>query len=652
MKELIDKKIFTRNSYDYYLQGTRLVIYREDKRFFSLNLQPKVDGKSIKLTTVLTEENRYEYFSSDKNFCAIIGIENNEIYYSVTTKNNGPLDIKYFDRSVGDTNLMRTFAADYDNYITPFDNSTAEIKSRALPWDEDENIKLKTWFFTPQNRAVSVKLRTLREQQNPWFGVSVPGKIAVTRTKFHFTKLCCFEIEFKCCMVQNTQGECPRVYFYEDLECSERILEKHYDITFKNKEVCSKGRFFDWWSRPILTPCSDLITLVRGYKFNYKTINEFVTFIEGKTGIDNFNVAIDGYWFEKVGEYKEINSTIFESVEKLREFIDCLHLRNHKVLLWFSQFRNDKCDPASIIKSDYKNIFDYTNAYTRDYIKELLRFMISSEDGCLNADGIKLDFSFLLPDMEQLELEDTSWGFGDEYRGKVNEFLLDTIMNIKADAYISDTTAEPSTALEVVRLNDDWGETISSWLERGRKAVSVKHAIIDTDGYEMSQYKYEEYAFVAPVMGMPNFYCVHEYFGNEELENVDYKLLRASWNVYANAPVNLSMTYSLNPEKNIFERFYVDGPLKGFYAALLIDGVCLATYNKNKALLVSKKEGVFNIPIPTNYSIEAIIAVLEDKTREDVSYHLYSANNRTCVAFLMSSYRSNVCWYEVSYVLK
>lgn len=652
MRCLVDKKIFERNNYTYYLRGVRLIVYKCGRQVLSLNLQPQIDNKIIKLVKYEDNLDEIIYTSECGKYKVIIELKNKEICYFVKTENSGILNIKYFERSVGDANSMRTFASEYDNYITPFDNSTAEIKSRALPWDEDRETKLKSWFFTPQHRAVAIKFRLMKEQEKPWFGVSVPGKLPISKTKFYFTKLCGFEIEFENFIIQNNNGELPRVYFYEDLDDAEKILEKHYNITKQVGGIISRNRFYDWWNRPILTPCSDLITLIRGYHFNYKTLCDFVDFIEEKTGIKNFTLTIDGYWFENVGDYKSVNKLIFESKEKLRECIDYLHRRGHKVILWFSQFRNDRSDPASIIKTDYKSIFDYTKAEVREYIKDTLYFILSDNVGCLNADGIKLDFSFLLHDMEKFELEDLSWGYGDQYRGNVNKFLLNCATSIKEDALISDTTAAPSVALDVIRLNDDWGETISSWVERARKSVYTEHAIIDTDGYEMSRNKYEEYAFVAPVFGVPNFYCVHEYFGNEPLEDIDYKLLRASWNVYMNAPVLPKMKYRIIPEKNIYERYYSIGDLEENYAALLIDGICLVTFSTDKAMLMSKRDTIINIPIPDNREIVEVCAVYDRAIRKKIRYYEKLRYNKKHIIFEIESIKSNVYWYEIKYVKK
>lgn len=652
MKAIVDEKIFERDGYSYYLKDTRLLLYKEQRQLLSLNLQPKIEDKIIRLVKCEVCLDKIIYTSECEEYEVILETKDNELCYFVRTTNNKTRNIKYFERSVGDANSMRTFASEYDNYITPFDYSTAEIKSRALPWVEDYETRLKSWFFTPQNRAVSIKFRLMTEKENPWFGVSVPGKLPVSSTKFYFTKLCGFEIEFRNCMVRNRNGEFPRVYFYENLNSAEKVLERHYNITEQLGEVICKGRFFDWWNHPILTPCSDLITLVRGYHFNYKTIYEFVDFIEEKTGIKDFTLTIDGYWFENVGDYKNVNKLIFENKERLRECIDYLHEKGHKVILWFSQFRNDRSDPASIIKTDYKDIFDYTRSEIRTYIKDTLYFILSSDQGCLNADGIKLDFSFLLHDMEKFELDNLEWGYGDQYRGKVNEFLIECATSIKEDALISDTTAEPSVALNVIRLNDDWGETISSWLERARKSVYTKHAIIDTDGYEMSKNKYEEYAFAAPVFGVPNFYCIHEYFGNEPLDNVDYKLLKASWNIYMNAPVLPGMQYKIIPEKNIFERYYSEGKLKGFYAALLVDGTYLVTYGKEKAMLMSKKDTIINIPIPDTYTIRGVYVIYDKSSKEQVQYYEKKRNNHKYVIFEASSIKNSANWYEIEYIEK
>lgn len=643
---MIKKPILSRNNFTYVLSGNRLIITRKEKTYLSLNLQPVIDGKVIQFTEIREEGTCFILYSYNHSYKAIIDVKDGNIAYWIENSPDRMKHITYFSKSFGSLVHMRVFSSDSDYYINSNDNVFVEIKSKVIPQKEQENLKLKTWFLSPQQRAFSVKLKNLTEQQNPWFGFSLPGKLPVDITRFHLTKLNGCEIEFIDYRASNNNSKLPKVYLFDNLQNGERILDHHYTATKIENESISANEFHNWWNRPVLTPSSDFLDVLNDKTFDYKTLLSYIEYIEKKTGVGDFNIIIDGYWFQKVGLYKETNKRIFKETHILKKFIDTLHKKNHKVILWMSQFRNDNYEMQNVYKINENALFDYTKEEDRNYIEEILYYILGDEEKCLNADGIKLDYGFLLSNNLPYEYYNPNWGVGDQYRSKVNEFIYRCARNLKSDVYISDITAEPSVALDIIRLNDDWGESISSWVERGRKASTVKHAIIDTDGYLMFQDKFRRYSMLAPIMGVPNFYCIKNFFGGEPIGEDDYKILSSSWNVYLNAPVMPSMEIHIDPEANEYWRKYTRGMLAGFYSALSVNGSCLVTYSSKKIMITAVKDAVVEIPLLKNKKMIEIKGKKWDKT---YVYYEYLDLKPDSIIIKLENIPSLYQWIEISY---
>ncbi len=643
---MIKRNILSRNNFNYTIRGNRLVVTLKEKTYLSLNLQPVIDGKPIQFSELMEKETFFILYSGEHNYKAIIDVKDNNISYWIEDGTNSSNHILYFSKSFGNLVHMRTFSSDYDVYINSNDSAYAEVKSKVIPHYEQEHSKLKTWFLTPPQRTFSVKLKNLTEKEKPWFGFSLPGRLPVDITRLHLTKLNGCEIEFINYRTSNNNGKLPKVYLFDYLEKAESILEHHYNTTIIENACITEGRFYSWWNKPVLTPSSDFLAAMNDENFDYKTLLSHIEFIEEKTGVSDFNIIIDGYWFQKVGLYKGVNKRIFKEAYILKEFIDTLHKKNHKVILWMSQFRNDNYELQDVYRINENALFDYTKEDVRQYIKEILHYILSNDKECLNADGIKLDYGFLLSNNEPYEYYNPKWGVGDQYRSKVNEFIYQYAHELKPDVYISDITAEPSVALDIIRLNDDWGESTYSWIERGRKAISVKHAIIDTDGYLMFKEKFKKYSMIAPVMGVPNFYCVKDFFGSEPIEPETYRILSSSWKVYLNAPVTPDMEFYINSEENEYWRKYTNGILKDFYSAICINGHCLVTYSTNKALITSVKATVIEIPIPSNRKIIEVKGKKWDNTYENYSYWSTETNS---IVLKLEDLPSSYQWVEISY---
>lgn len=108
----------------------------------------------------------------------------------------------------------------------------------------------------------------------------------------------------------------------------------------------------------------------------------------------------------------------------LRQIIDRIHKMGMKVILWWGAFDIEKCcdvgeNSKYLIAGGRRNrhgqqMFDMSNPITQEeFLKPLLHYFLSPDDGCLNADGIKTDF---MPD----KIHDDMPPFDPAWRGEEN----------------------------------------------------------------------------------------------------------------------------------------------------------------------------------------------------------------------------------------
>ncbi|MCP3944377.1 MAG: hypothetical protein GY710_23265 [Desulfobacteraceae bacterium] len=663
-----DIEIFQADGFIYRLKGKYLNITKNSRELLHLNLSPFINNKIYSFQYI--EKNKFCYtLSSDKHsFKGFLQVEANNLAYWVEGEVEPGSEIVYFRRSFVSMVLMRTYASDHYNYSTNHEDNAVKVTSTASPIEEQRQSIVRTWHLMPAPRACSFKLNHLSPSHKPWFGLSIPCDLPVSATEF-CNKSRTFSIRFNGYYPAEGETKLPKVYFVADLEDSYALLEQHDLLNRENMDSIPKRDFSDWWNRPIFCPSTDYDEkskpgdgLMPIFDLSIPSFIEDVEYFRKKTGVHNFTVQIDGFWFANFGDYLNINSQVFENSLKFRQMVDQLHGMGHKVLLWFSHFAISKTAQIpedikdTLLKGDAISfnffadyLFDYTHPKVRAYIKKCITFMLSSQTGCLNADGIKLDLGYLTPDIQKKQFHDPSWGTGDRLRSRVNRFICECAYEAKKDALITDTCLDGYMQTDVVRLNDEWGEELDKYIERARKAVFRNQSLIDTDGgFLMYQNKFDNWAFLAPVLGVPGFYGVRYFDGHERITERSYKYLHASWNLYNTAPSTYDMEVILDPEKNLFYRKYTSGRLKNFYSAICFNRSCLVVYSTECIRIASRSSELVEIPLPPS-TITSVKAITWDNTVS--SYDYKKGPNENSLILRSQDAGENYKWIEVKYEL-
>lgn len=208
------------------------------------------------------------------------------------------------------------------------------------------------------------------------------------------------------------------------------------------------------------------------------------------TGIEWDTCIVDDHWSLSLGDWWVDE----KRWPDMRGFVETCHKRGKKVLLWVCVIPWGLPDDEVMIHNGtYKPsqdtlnpLLDPTNPKYLARLKKNLHHMLSSDAGCLNADGIKLDFTGKVPDRGTYTY--TKMLYGMEYQHAVFQVIHDAAKAAKADCLLDFQVANPHFAAihDMTRLNDFFLPTSEARRVMGTRANIAKAAnvggLVDMDG--------------------------------------------------------------------------------------------------------------------------------------------------------------------------
>jgi hypothetical protein len=366
-------------------------------------------------------------------------------------------------------------------------------------------------------------------------------------------------------------------------------------------------------------------------------------------------VILDLGWMLSYGDF-EPNPRYFPD---LRAFIDKLHAEGLHVLLWMPMYEatgkvfgleQENSEVASkhpdwLIRTRENHatdIFDYTNPEVREYVRSGIHHMLSSEEGHLNADGLKIDFVDRLPDPGSSVFHDASWGTGELMSYKVLELIHEAAKESKSDAMIDSSFMNPlfHGRQDVIRLNDDVSNSVETYWWRAWAATVNGVKVIDGDDWWAMERYFVPLTLAKSAWGIPNIYAL-EYrgaLGTEavvngvkniasggypvEISEDSYRQVRAILEVYLHAPADNRQQPQVDPVLQQASRTYKIGPLQGFFAARTLNFArALVTYTPQSAWLTSTADAEISVPLPKGYVTKSVSAVDFEGRRSPISFN-------------------------------
>ena len=230
----------------------------------------------------------------------------------------------------------------------------------------------------------------------------------------------------------------------------------------------------------------------------------------------------------------------------MRGFIDRLHARGVRVVLWYRFWAPDGLPDDMLITADkvpYRFDFqkdlryaDPTNPKYREYMTKTIHTLLSPDEGCYNADGFKLDYAFLMP------YGPTAKTYGGKYGTELLKSYIELFYTAskaaKADALVNCSPCHPyfNDVCDQARLHDPAGfrnhRDIMAYRSRLYRAM-LPGVLVDADTADFSTHDTAmRYYRVQPTVGAPDIYR----FSNSDncvLTDDDWAEIRAMFNGYA-----------------------------------------------------------------------------------------------------------------------
>ncbi|MBQ7714847.1 MAG: hypothetical protein IJT70_03145 [Clostridia bacterium] len=264
---------------------------------------------------------------------------------------------------------------------------------------------------------------------------------------------------------------------------------------------------------------------------------------------DNFNaelerrdlhptlMIIDDKWQTEYGDpYADVSKW-----SDLRGWIDeNREVRGRHTMLWFKLWASDGLPDSMCMasESEYnKRCADPTNPAYRSLLKKILRRLLSSDEGCYNADGLKLDFAFFQPVGRSAVSH--SGKYGVELYLEYLKFIYTAAKEIKPEAVISASPCHPLFApyVDHARLHDYHPDLRRCPEEFDFRSTLYRTALpwslIDTDGAAFrSQRDTMRYMVSAPKIGIPDLYCISD-MPSLSLSDDDWRCVANVWREYS-----------------------------------------------------------------------------------------------------------------------
>ena len=302
-----------------------------------------------------------------------------------------------------------------------------------------------------------------------------------------------------------------------------------------------------WWYGPIVCGWNEQDALLpEDVAQKDMATEEVYTKIAGmieEYGVRPTMLIIDDKWQRAYGDCLPDP----EKWRDMRAFTDEMHRRGIHTLLWFKMWGGEGLPadevmdgagmPYKTVTLDYAPYADPTNEKYRAHLREILHTLLSSDPGCMNCDGFKLDYSLMMPYGKRAK--SASGKYGAELTHELHKLIYETAKEIKPDALINASPAHPYYAeyCDMARLHDyGWGRRNESE-EMERRAeifrATLGDVLIDCDSANYGEREDAmRYYRAQPKIGVPDIYQ----FSSDavyDLDEADWDEIRAAFNGYA-----------------------------------------------------------------------------------------------------------------------
>jgi len=260
-----------------------------------------------------------------------------------------------------------------------------------------------------------------------------------------------------------------------------------------------------WWQEPIVDTWGQQVAerAVRGSRaFTAGWVSHFVADVKQRYGLTQFTVVIDSRWQAVIGDATP-DVQRFGGISGMRHLIDALHAQGLRVMLWWPMWRAGNTTPSIHGAPTPVTVVDPTASGFEQTMNANVQRLLGSGDGDLNADGVKLDWTYRFP----RTFANPQLGWGDTALYRYLNVIHTAAHQVRPDALVEASAAAPQFAAvtDAVRLYDAWSE--AAWNLRATVvAVADPGILIDGDGWDVPSKDALGHAIAGTVYGVPALY--------------------------------------------------------------------------------------------------------------------------------------------------
>ncbi len=459
-----------------------------------------------------------------KTYTAVCDPEGINYYCTVYGKSNIGV-VQYFRTSEGGSHY------DFCEYYFPCPPSQAELKMRRSSAEE-----FLSFFELMIPPAYVYSFRT--EEHHGRFGLGLianPGEYNFMHYDYRKcgdgTGRTCFYFQTDLEGHTKTDGSFTLPYirtFFgkDDIAVIKNYCAYHYDNGLAHRKERRPEDFPRWWRGPIVCGWNEQGVLSKtDYKgTSQKNLATQEVYTRIADMIRDYDIPatmliIDDKWQKGYGNAVPDP----EKWPDMRGFVDEMHSRGLRVILWFRMWGGEGLPEDEVmggggmlynnrrVKLDYPPYSDPTNPKYAAHLREMVHYLLSPDEGCMNADGFKLDYTLVQPYGETAE------SFGGQYGAESTKMLYDIIYSAakeaKPDALINGSPCHPyfDEVCDMARVHD-YGWEFRNETEAMRERASLFSAVmdgvlIDTDSANFaSRSDAMRYYRNQPKIGVPDIY--------------------------------------------------------------------------------------------------------------------------------------------------
>lgn len=286
----------------------------------------------------------------------------------------------------------------------------------------------------------------------------------------------------------------------DDLAIIKSYSDYYYDNGFARKKIRRDEDIPRWWRGPIVCGWneqgaqSDLFYHGRDQKdLASQEVYEKIADMIEEYGVKATMLIIDDKWQKGYGNAVPDP----EKWPDMRGFVDKMHKRGIRVLLWFRMWGGEGMPENEVmygegmpynnrkVRLNYPPYCDPTNPAYEKHLREMVHYLLSPDEGCMNADGFKLDYTLVQPYGE------TAKSYGGQYGAEATKLLYNIIYSAakeaKPDALINGSPCHPyfDEVCDMARAHDySWGlrNETESMSERAKLFSTVMEGVlVDAD---------------------------------------------------------------------------------------------------------------------------------------------------------------------------